>query len=59
MPVKANGASLDSAFSRARGQNWELDWNHSLLPGRKGVLRLLGYQNDGHMGSYRSGRPAH
>lgn len=53
MPTMANGETLDWAFSRARGQNAELDWNHSLLRGRHGVIRLLAYENNAHMGRYR------
>lgn len=53
MPTTANGEALDWAFSRANGQNWEFDWNHSLVRGRHGVMRLLGYMNHAHMGDYR------
>lgn len=53
MPTVANGINLDWAFSRARGQNWEFDWFHSVLPGRRGAIRILGYVNNAHMGNYR------
>ena len=53
MPTVANGISLDWALSRARGQNAELELRHSLLPGRKGTQRVLGYVNNAHMGNYR------
>jgi high affinity Mn2+ porin len=53
MPTVANGETLDWAFSRAHGQNWEFDWNHSFLHGRKGVIRILSFANDAHMGNYR------
>ena len=53
MPTESNGDSLDWAFSRAHGQNWELDLNHSFIHGRKGAIRLLGYANNAHMGNYR------
>jgi len=53
MPVVANGIDLDWALSRARGQNWEFEWRHSLIRGRKGSTRILSYVNDAHMGSYR------
>ncbi|MBT9330684.1 carbohydrate porin [Acidipila sp. 4G-K13] len=53
MPVVANGIDLDWAFSRARGQNIEFELRRSVLPGRKGVTRILGYVNNAHMGSYR------
>lgn len=53
MPTVANGITLDWAFSRARGENWEFEWRHSFIPGRKGTTRILGYVNYGHMGNYR------
>jgi high affinity Mn2+ porin len=53
MPIVANGNSLDWAFSRANGQNWELDWLHSLLRGRNGSNRILAFANRAHMGNYR------
>lgn len=53
MPVVANGIDLDWAISRARGQNWEFELRHSLVPGRKGVTRILAYVNNAHLGDYR------
>jgi len=53
MPTVANGNTLDWAFSRANGQNWEFDWNHSLLRGKHGVSRVLAYVNHADMGDYR------
>jgi hypothetical protein len=53
MPTVANGIDLDWALSRARGQNWEYEWRHSLIHGRKGTTRLLGFANTAHMGNYR------
>jgi hypothetical protein len=53
MPVVANGIDLDWAWSRAHGQNWELEVRRSLLPKRKGTSRLLFYANRAHMGVYR------
>ena len=53
MPTVANGIDLDWAFSRAHGQNWEFDWFRSLVPGRKGITRILAFANDAHMGNYR------
>lgn len=54
MPTEANGESLDWAFSRAHGQNWELDWRHSFIAGENGATRLLFYANRAHMGAYRT-----
>ncbi|MFP5227972.1 MAG: carbohydrate porin [Acidobacteriota bacterium] len=53
MPTVANGLALDWALSRAHGQNWEFEWRHSLIRGRKGTTKLLGFANDAHMGNYR------
>ncbi len=53
MPTVANGLDLDWAFSRARGQNWEFELRHSLIHGRKGTTKILGFANTAHMGNYR------
>ena len=53
MPTVANGIEVDWAVKRARGQNMEAESRHSLLPGRKGVQRVLAFVNTAHMGSYR------
>lgn len=53
MPTMANAITLDWAFSRAHGQNWEYELRHSFIPGRKGTTRILAYVNTAHMGNYR------
>ena len=53
MPTVANGIDLDWAISRANEQDAEFEMRKSLLPGRKGVTRILGYINHAHMGNYR------
>ncbi len=53
MPTVANGISLDWAISRARGQNWEFELRHGLLPGKSGTQRALAFVNNAHMGDYR------
>jgi high affinity Mn2+ porin len=62
MPTVANGIDLQWNLRRARGENYELDWNHGPLSnlltpfhqkGRKGAVRLLGYVNHANMGIYR------
>jgi high affinity Mn2+ porin len=53
MPTVANGIDLDWAFSRARGQNGELEIRKSWVPHLKGVTRVLFYANRAHMGDYR------
>lgn len=62
MPTIANGIDLDWNLRRARGENYELDWNNGPLSallahlgnsGRKGAIRLLGFANHANMGDYR------
>ncbi len=53
MPVVANGIDMDWAFSRAHGQNGELELRHSFVPKRKGAQRILFFANRAHMGDYR------
>lgn len=58
MPTVANGITLDWAFSRASGQNWEFELRKGLLsrfldPKREGAIRILSYVNHAHMGDYR------
>jgi len=63
MPVVANGITLDWAFSRANGQNWEFELRKGLpalvrlapssIGKRPGAIRILSYVNHAHMGDYR------
>ena len=53
MPVEANSETLDWAFSRANGQNFEFDLLKSLIPGRHGEERILAFVNHANMGNYR------
>jgi hypothetical protein len=53
MPTVANGITLDWHLDKSRGDNLELELRHHLLPGRRGVVRLLGFSNHADMGSYR------
>jgi high affinity Mn2+ porin len=65
MPTVANGITLDWAFSRANGQNWEFELRKGLLAPlvnrmrgnagqkREGAVRVLSYVNHAHMGDYR------
>src|ERR1700677_2863438 len=58
MPTVANGITLDWAFSRANGQNWEFELRKGLFarwldPKRAGAVRVLSYVNHAHMGDYR------
>ena len=53
MPVVANGLDMDWAFSRAHGQNGELEVRRSLISNRKGSSRVLVYANRARVGTYR------
>jgi high affinity Mn2+ porin len=53
MPTVANGIDLDWNLRRASGQNWEFDLRRSLVPKRKGSVRVLSFVNHAHMGLYR------
>ncbi len=53
MPTVANGIDLSYDFKKDSGQNVELELRRSLLPGRKGAVRVLGFLNHANMGSYR------
>jgi high affinity Mn2+ porin len=53
MPTVANGLTLDWNLRRARAQNMELEVRKGFLPGRDGVIRLLAFGNNAHMGDYR------
>ncbi len=58
MPTVANGITLDWAFSRANGQNWEFELRKGLLASllnskHQGAVRVLSYVNRAHMGDYR------
>lgn len=59
MPVVANGIDLDWAFSRAHGQNVEFELRKSAIAGRNGVVRLLYFANNAHMGVYREANQAY
>jgi hypothetical protein len=52
MPTEANGIVLDWHVTRARGENIEVEIHRSLVPGRDGRLRFLGYLNHARMGTY-------
>jgi hypothetical protein len=50
MPETANGATYDHHFSKAHGDNVEVEWDFD--PASRGAVRLLGYVNSANMGSY-------
>jgi high affinity Mn2+ porin len=51
-PKIANGINLDADIARARSANLELEADGSLIPKRKGAVRLLSYLNQADMGNY-------
>ncbi len=53
MPTVANGIDLDWNISRARGENFELEYHTALVPRRASIVRALGFVNHANMGSYR------
>jgi high affinity Mn2+ porin len=50
MPSEANGIQFDKALSEAHAENAEFSWEFNAS--KKGVLRLLAWQNHARMGSY-------
>jgi high affinity Mn2+ porin len=53
MPRVANGIDLVWKFWEAHAENYEIDWQHGVLPKKAGVIRLLSYVNHANMGIYR------
>jgi high affinity Mn2+ porin len=53
VPAVANGQSFDPHLSHAHGQALELEQRFTVLNDLPGAVRLLGWINNAHMGSYR------
>lgn len=53
MPTVANGIDLEWHLRKAHGESIEFDLRKNFLPGKPGVVRLLGYSNVANMGVYR------
>jgi high affinity Mn2+ porin len=53
MPKAANENALDADLGRARSENLEVEFRRHFLPGRAGVVRILGFLNHANMGNYR------
>ena len=53
MPRVANGVAAASNISETLGQVVELEERYTLFGGQSGKVRLLGFANHAHMGSYR------
>jgi high affinity Mn2+ porin len=52
MPKRANGIAMDTRFGKSRADNLEV--GRRFAPGgHPGALRVMGYLNHAHMGSYR------
>lgn len=52
-PAEANGAAFDPNIMLANGHMAELEHRHTILNELPGSVRLLGWLNNAHMGSYR------
>jgi high affinity Mn2+ porin len=52
-PAQANGSEFDPRFLQANGQALELEQRFTALNELPGTVRLLGWLNNAHMGSYR------
>jgi high affinity Mn2+ porin len=52
-PAVANGSEFDPHIARAHGQAVELEQRYTILNELPGTVRLLGWLNNAHMGSYR------
>jgi hypothetical protein len=53
MPKVANGIDLVWRPWQARGENFEYELRHGLIPKKSGTVRLLGFVNHANMGIYR------
>jgi high affinity Mn2+ porin len=53
MPTVANGIQFQWKLTEARGENYELEINPTILGQQGTVIRLLGYENHGNMGVYQ------
>src|ERR1017187_3588537 len=51
-PTTANGINLEWNLQDAHAENYELEYDPHLIPGRFGAIRLLGYTNFANMGDY-------
>jgi high affinity Mn2+ porin len=49
----ANGAGFDMNLGQAHGQAWEVERRWTILNDLPGAVRVLGWLNNAHMGSYR------
>ena len=53
MPTAANGIQYRWNLSRARGENYELEFDPKIWREQTTVIKLLGYENHGNMGVYQ------
>lgn len=53
MPKLANGIDLEWKPWQAHAENFEYELRKGVLPGKAGVVRVLGYSNSANMGVYR------
>jgi hypothetical protein len=53
MPTVANGIDLEWNLRQAHAESVEAELRKNFLPGKPGIMRLLGYSNVANMGIYR------
>ncbi len=53
MPSVANGIDMEWNLRRAHAENVEFEVRRNFLPGKAGVVRVLGFANAANMGIYR------
>jgi high affinity Mn2+ porin len=53
VPAQANQQAFDPHLLRANGHALELEQRYTILNGLPGTVRVLGWLNNAHMGSYR------
>ena len=51
-PTTANGINLEWNLQNAHAENYELEYDPHLIPGRFGAIRLLAFTNYANMGDY-------
>jgi len=51
-PTMANGTNLEWNLQNAHAENYEVEYDPHLIPGKFGAIRLLGFTNFANMGDY-------
>ena len=53
MPTVAYGSAMQWNLRRARGESYEFELHHGVLPKKDGAVRILAFTNRANMGIYR------